>query len=128
MPYSRARRTSSLIEVARILVQQGRQYGTTDHDVRKTISRSYAEALTIGTPTLTELGTISLIEVARILVQQGRQYGTTDHDVRKTISRSYAEALTIGTPTLTELGTICRLPNAGYCRNPCSGNWVRRQL
>src|SRR5207245_10725007 len=50
---------SSLVEVARVLVQQGRQYGTSDHDVRKTIGGDCAKALSICSPALAIVRSIS---------------------------------------------------------------------
>src|SRR5215472_4819678 len=58
MPDSRAGRASSLIEVTRILMQQGRQYCATDHNVRETIGGRCAEALAVRIPSLTVLGTV----------------------------------------------------------------------
>src|SRR5215472_4939945 len=43
---------ASLIEVSRVLVQQRRQYGATDHDVRKTIGGHCAQSLSKRSPTL----------------------------------------------------------------------------
>ena len=64
MPESRASCAGSLIEVTRVLMEQGRQYGASDHNVRKTISRGYADALTIGIPALPVLGTVSRLSGA----------------------------------------------------------------
>src|SRR5215471_6092412 len=58
MPDSRARRTRSLIEVTRILMKQGRQYGTADHNVRETIRGFGAEALAVRIPPLTVIGVV----------------------------------------------------------------------
>src|SRR5690242_912383 len=52
MADSGARRAGSLIEVARILVQQRRQYGAPDHDVRETIGSNGPNPLSISAPTL----------------------------------------------------------------------------
>src|SRR6201987_4288701 len=51
--------TSSLIEVARVLVKQGRQYGASDHDVGKTIGGDCAKALSICSPALAIVRSIS---------------------------------------------------------------------
>src|SRR5262249_26579998 len=58
MPDSRAGGTRSLIKVTGILMEQRRQNGATDHNVRETISRSCAKALTVSTPSLTVVGAI----------------------------------------------------------------------
>src|SRR5258708_27878998 len=51
--------TSSLVEVARVLVQQGRQYGTSDHDVGQTIGGDCTKALSICSPALAIVRSIS---------------------------------------------------------------------
>src|SRR5580704_8188977 len=43
---------SSLIEVAWVLVQQRRQYGAADHDVRETVGGSRAKSFSISPPAL----------------------------------------------------------------------------
>src|SRR5262249_30597570 len=53
--------TSSLVEVARVLVQQGRQYGTSYHDVRKTIGGDCTEAFSICCPALPIVRSISCL-------------------------------------------------------------------
>src|ERR1700751_1364655 len=58
MSNSRACCASTLIKVARILMQQRRQDGAADHYVRKTIRRSCAKALTVSAPPLPVVGTI----------------------------------------------------------------------
>src|SRR6201987_2067793 len=50
MSNSRAGCASALIKVARILMQQRGQDGAADHNVRKTICRSCAKALTVSAP------------------------------------------------------------------------------
>src|SRR5882672_3050675 len=59
MAESGAGGASSLVEVARVLVQQGRQYGTSDHDVGKTIGGDCAKTLSICFPALTIVWSIS---------------------------------------------------------------------
>src|SRR5262249_43340707 len=56
---SRSGCASSLIKIARIVVQQRWQDGATDHDVDKAIGSSYADALAIGVPALSKLGTVA---------------------------------------------------------------------
>lgn len=58
MADSRAGSACSLVEVAWILVQQRRQGGTADHDVRKTVRGHRAYAFAIRAPTLSILGTV----------------------------------------------------------------------
>src|SRR5262245_4698381 len=58
---SRTGRTGSLIEVARILMQQGRQYGASDHDVGETIGGDCTHALSICSPALAVVWSISTL-------------------------------------------------------------------
>src|ERR1700722_3242173 len=58
MADSRTGRASSLVEVAWVLVQQGRQYGAADHDVRETVGGSRAKSFSISPPALAVLRSI----------------------------------------------------------------------
>ena len=59
MPDSGTGCACSLIEVARILVQQRGQYGATNHDVRKTVDSSHPCSFAKRAPALSEVGTVS---------------------------------------------------------------------
>jgi hypothetical protein len=61
---SRAGGTSSLIEVAGILVKEGRQYGTSDYDVGETIGGDCANALSICSPALAIVRSVSSLFAA----------------------------------------------------------------
>src|SRR6185369_1545032 len=65
MPDSGTSCARSLIEVTRILMEQRRQYGAADHNVRKIIGHRCAEALTIAIPSLTVVVTISRLSESR---------------------------------------------------------------